>query len=292
MRFFLSIGLFVSVTLGGCGLYTPAKDPLLSESIEPDRTTLQGDYETGLIAHITCEIGQGLLEAHNNFDLKWLDDWGTTITQSSTAEDQGGLSPGLTAINPLHNVVFPFSTGGNVISPQSFSFSVGGSASANALRTETIQYTFKNSVIRRLESGDCSYLQNGIMIDGDLKIRQFIYDKAVIANSSNASALTNGNDTKTRPPFNTFTEEITFVAAYGATATPTWHLARISANTAANLATTERTITNDLVITLGPLNPKEPKLDEPLRLSDAAMSQHLTRVQASAIAVSVTGQTH
>ena len=63
------------------------------------------------------------------------------------------------------------------------------------------------------------------------------------------------------PPYNTWTDEITFVSSYGATATPTWHLARSSANTSSNLVIAQRTNTNDLIITLGPLDPcQQPSL--------------------------------
>jgi hypothetical protein len=126
------------------------------------------------------------------------------------------------------------------------------------------------------------------LIDGDLKVREFIYDKAQIIKGSN------GLWDKSRAPFNAWTEEITFVAAYGASATPTWKLARLSANTSANLFVTERTNTNDVVITLGPLkdDPNPVVSKTPLTLVPEAMSQHNSRVAANAIAVSVSGQSH
>jgi hypothetical protein len=100
-------------------------------------------------------------------------------------------------------------------------------------------------------------------------------------------------------PFNTFTEEITFVAAYGGSFTPTWKLARISANASSNLIIGQRTNTNDLIITLGPVKTKDNaghNLDTtgriPVQLEDYAVNQHQARVQAAAIAVSVAGQSH
>jgi hypothetical protein len=146
------------------------------------------------------------------------------VTLSLTVEDQSGLAPGISAVAPLHNVIFPFSSGGNVISSQSFSLSIGGTASVNALRTETIQFTMKNS--EAIRQKDCD--ANGVLIDGDLKIREFIFDKAVIAAAGNGAW-----DTK-RPPYNSWTEEITFVSAYGGSITPTWKLARVTANTSSN----------------------------------------------------------
>ena len=130
------------------------------------------------------------------------------------------------------------------------------------------------------------------MIDGDLKIKEFIMDKATIAALGNDTLFGNGPSAIKRPVFNTLTAEITFVAAYGGSATPTWHLARFTANTASNLLIGERTNTNDLIITLGPLESREPKKDSPVTLVTAAMNQHNARVSASAIAVAVQGQSH
>jgi hypothetical protein len=307
--------LILTAGLAGCGLYTPDKDPFTGDAPNASGTTRQGNYESLIVNHITCEIAQGLHDAES-LKLPWLKTWGTTVTQTITQEDQSGLAPGISAITPLHNVIFPFATGGNVLSPQSFSLNFGGTASANALRTEAIQYTFRNSDILYYTDANpdgCASLQSGVMIDGDLKIREFIYDKAVIARLGNASLRVDVPPDLPPwklPPFNTFTEEITFIAAYGGSFTPTWHLARITANASSNLAIAQRTNTNDLVITLGPIKcpeplgrparirskdaspPCPPSTESPVQLVDAAMNQHNSRVQAAAIAISIQGQTH
>jgi hypothetical protein len=278
--------------LAGCGLSTPDKDPFSSDKPTEFGTTRQGNYENSIVNHVTCEIARGLDDA-KRLQLPWLNDWGTTVTQSITVEDQTGLAPGISSITPLQNVVFPFATGGNVVSPQSFSVSFGGTASANALRTEMIQYTFRNSdILLYTDPHSCMTKQPGVMIDGDLKIREFIYDKATIAALGNASLVGEGKHPWQRPVFNTFTEEITFVAAYGGTFTPTWKLARLTSNTSSNLIVGQRTNTNDLVITLGPLASRTPAADRPVELIAAAMNQHNARVSAAAIGVSIQGQSH
>jgi hypothetical protein len=367
--------LVVAATLTACGTYTPDKDPFQSDAPAQNGNgnTKQGAYETAIVDHVECEIAQGLEQA-KKFELSWLEKWGTTVTQTITVEDQTGLAPGISMITPFKNGFFPFaaSNGGNVVIAQSFSFSLGGTASANALRTETIQYTFRNEDLLDIYERNPSACKGprGVMIDGDLKIREFIYDKAQVASSSTLDTLhrfqvpeSKGEELISKTsPFNTFTEEITFIAAYGANATPTWHLARFSADTSSNLLVSQRTNTNDLVITLGPIKcpqtkfgtdisiskllnevekgnvrkvvmkgaeidaefkdkrkvqtyvPNDPELIRPLYkvrsfefrpsneqacpenglpvLVDTAMNQHQARVQANAIAVSVTGQTH
>lgn len=124
-----------------------------------------------------------------------------------------------------------------------------------------------------------------MLIDGDLKIKEFIFDKAVVAAAGNGAW-----DTK-RPPYNSWTEETTFVSAYGGSITPTWKLARLTANTSSNLVVAQRTNTNDLIVTLGPLQSRSEAQKNPpfsaFQLTASAMNQHNARVQANAIAVSV-----
>ena len=288
----------ILAALSGCGLYTPDKDPFASDApVAPDyKYTRQGSYESGVVDHITCEISQALAQAASKYNLPWLyNKWGTAVTLSITVEDQTGLSPGISFLQPLNNVLFHFPTGGTVTSPQSFSFSIGGTASVNGLRTEAIQYTVRNK--DAIAHSNCGNIGDGVLIDGDLKIREFIFDKVQIV------AAGNGLWDLKNPPYNTWTEEITFVSSYGGTATPTWHLARISANASSNLVVGQRTNTNDLIITLGPLDPCQmlppptsgcpPGVATgPLELTAAAMNQHNARVAANAIATSISGQSH
>jgi hypothetical protein len=166
--------------LAACGLYTPDKDPFSSDArIPPENIeTRQGDYESGIVDHVVCEISRGVRDAQQLLKNPAFENhWGTTVSLTITVEDQTGLSPGISLIKPLQNVIFPFPTGGNVTSSQSFSLSIGGTASVNALRTETIQRTAKN---KGLIEYPCGGKWSGVLIDGDLKIGEFIYDKAII----------------------------------------------------------------------------------------------------------------
>jgi hypothetical protein len=295
----LRIAALCVLSLAACGTYTPDKDPFSSNSPGSGGglRTRQGKYENAIVIHVTCEIGEGLRLAQRLNIPRIINDWGTTVTQSITVEDQTGLAPGITGITPLHNQLFTFPTGGPVTAAQSFSWSLGGTASANGLRTETIQYTFRNKDILFNTNPGCNN-NSGVMIDGDLKIREFIYDKAQIWALGNGSLVGVGPLAYQLNPFNTFTEEITFVSSYGGTLTPTWKLARITANASSNLVVGQRTNTNDLIITLGPLKTKNGKPIDyskgnvPVQLDDISVNQHQARVQANAIAVSVAGQSH
>ena len=187
-----------------------------------------------------------------------------------------------------------------------FSASIGVSGAATATRTETIQFTYLNSDLITLGKNypSCEKLRSGAMIDGDLKIRQFILDKALIAKYGNASLFDNrsvgfkkelGNQkplyTWQWPVFNTFTEEITFLAAYGGNFTPSWKLATLAADTTGSLLSAERTYTNDVIITIGPVGGVPSPL-VPLALDGPSQNQHNARVQGNAIATSIQSQSH
>lgn len=297
---------WLPMLLGACGFVVPTKSEIRSDEPAPPEPgkigyTEQGDYENKIVDHIVCELSTGLLKATTDFRrLPWLEGWGAAVTLTITAQDQSGLNAGVTVTDPLHNIVKAFSSGGNVTLSQSRSLSVGGTAAATSTRTETIQFTYLNSDLLRYArvQEDCmEEATKGTQMDGDLKIRQFLYDKAMIARLGNASLYSStskgfkANSFKrpdkpwSWPVFNTFTEEISFIAAYGGNLTPTWKLAQMTANASGSFLAAERTYTNDLIITLGPVKP--PNENVAAALDSAAQAQHNARVTASALATSI-----
>jgi hypothetical protein len=332
------------VGVGGCGLSVPEKYVLTPDRLDQSTNLSSGgNYEDMIIQHIYCEIAVGLKKAYvqvktpesnKQVQLNWLSDWGTAITLAITAEDQSGLNPGLSLTMPFENRVFTFPTGGNVTSPQSFNFGIGGSASTSATRSETIQFTYTNEgllqeaeyLLKEQPNFDkeqpdyddaCKFLQSGVMIDSDLKIWEFIYDKAVIAAQGNAAAWVHdtgkvqvpvldkcgkpvpdcsGNSTMkwvykphrnfnkhpSWPLYNTFTENITFTATFGGNVTPTWKLARLSVNGSGTLLSATRTNTNQLTITMGPIG-TQPSAMAAAQLKQNAQTQHDNTVLSNQI---------
>ena len=298
---FVSMKLFtclVACFLSACGAVTPNKKLFSLDKPDEFGRSSGARYENNLVLHIRCETAEGLTYALKHWDLPWLKDWGTSITLTITDLDQSGLSAGVTAINPLLNSTPKYPAGGAVTIAQMFSLGVGGSAAANATRTETIQYTYTNMDLLEYarqanlqSSADCLKFQHLPQIDGDLKIREFINDKAELAGLNNTSLRGYKFDDYMYPTFNTFTEEINFVSSFGGNITPSWKLARVSANTNGNFLAAMRTTTDDLVITIGPL--QQPfKRDRPIQLEAAAQNQHNARVSGNAIATSIQSQAH
>jgi hypothetical protein len=284
----------IALGLCGCGLFVPEKNALVPDTIDQQtKVSTGGSYENAIVAHINCEVKVGLVLAYDNLaplsgKLEWIKDWGTAVTLMITTEDQSSLTPGITINNPLTNSIKTFSTGNTVTTAQSTSVGFGATGSANATRTETIQFTYVNKELMdearayHLHPGSCN--QNGVMIDGDLKIWEFIYDKAVVAAGGNGSTRA-----PARPLYNTFTEDITFVASFGGNVTPTWKLARFSANTSGTLLSGTRTSTNELTITLGPLQTPI-SATKPVQLQSAAQTQHTNTVLAGRTATANASQ--
>ncbi len=257
------VPLAIGMLLSGCGLAVPQKDPTRGNPIDKYRRTRQGKVESNIIANIRCEVTKGLYEAKESQVMDWLNDWGTTITLDLTWEDQSSLDPG-------------FSYAGPIGTGKTFSVGTGLSLSAHATREETITFTLDNSVLlqeaalTRNSAGklDCKALEDGTPVQSDLDIDGFIRDKTTIAG---------GNEARTRsidqPQFSTFTDKLTFVAAYGGTVTPGWKLTRVSWNPSGTLAGATRTNTSLVVVTLGPLDKKASATSGP-QLSEAARVNH------------------
>jgi hypothetical protein len=213
-------------------------------------------------------------------------DWGTSVTLTFTYQDQGAVNPNVSLIAPLENSVRTFPVGGNIVGPQSIAWGIGATASANATRTESIQFTYLNKDLYRFAEKQfplnphlCETTNTGILIDSDLKIDEFIYDKATIASLGNAT----GAVPTSYPPYNTFQEQITFVVSYGGSFAPAWKFARVAVNPTGTLAGASRTDTDSLTITLGEAQAATPATAAQLKSASA-------QLHSSGVAATQTGQ--
>ncbi len=280
------------LVLGGCGLTVPEKSVFRAEAPDPavQYFSQQGLYEHKLVKHIVCELANAVYEGVEHSGLPWLVGWGTSVTLTISAENQSSFNPSVSFTEPFGNVLRHFSTG-VVTASQSFSMPVGGNASANTTRTETIQFTMLNTALiqyaeRKAQTyTECSDLADGVMIDGDLKIRNFINDKVMIAAFGPLASYTPAD----WPIYNTFTENLTFIAILGGNLTPTWKLWNVTAANTNPLLMAQATYTNTLVVTEGPIGTFPTQYAAPA-LSTSAQLQHNAQVQAAAIATSLQGQ--
>lgn len=240
IRIFLAC--VVATSLPGCGVFTPEKGLLFNDDVDPPAASPQGMFEFNVVQHIKCEIRTGMWKAGHLPSSKWLEKLGAQVTLKLIVEDQS-------ALNPTASFLSPFGLAG----VESFTLGIGGMGTAHATRTETIQFTYSNGELwneaykdARAGLNDCQSFQKGILIDSNLKIGQFIYDKAVVAN---------GVSGVKGQPFSQLQFEINFVASFSGNITPTWKFTRTTVNGSGTFLSATRTNTNDVIITLGALTP-------------------------------------
>jgi hypothetical protein len=138
------------------------------------------------------------------------------------------------------------------------------------------------------------------MIQSDLKIAEFIFNKAFIASvpgsvpqPRDAMASANKPAAATPPkaiPYSIFSYEIAFVASYGGNITPTWKFARITADPSSPLFMSSRQKTNDLTVTLGPATPATK--NHPALVSSKAEGVSMSLLIGQAVASSIQSQSH
>lgn len=227
--------------------------------------------------------------------------WGTAVYLQVQVEEQSQLNPGVSVTEPFHNAygvvagpnslpLTPASLAAPTIAaiPQNFNLGIGASATAHATRQETIQFTLNNAYLLQRMKGthsedlQCDHVGNktsGVMIESNLKIDDFIYDKAALASYENI--IDTGPNWA---PYNTFQEQLTFVASYEGGVTPTWKFARASVNPSSPTLAAQRTDTNTLIITLGQMDPsKKPGPFVPQELVGAGATQHNAAAAAALI---------
>ena len=114
-------------------------------------------------------------------------------------------------------------------------------------------------------------------MQGDLKIEEFLYDKATVSANGEAS---NANPNK--PPFSTLSNDLTFVSSFGGSVDPVWKLARFTGNTSPTLFNATRGRTNELLLTMAPINKEQTKKQDVVVLIDIGIAVHNAALIGSA----------
>lgn len=270
----------------GCGVSIPEKSVVHSDAIAysvdgSPKLSREGGIESDIIAHIRCEIRNGVADAVKLNTVPWLKDWGATVTLKLTWDETGGATPGVTFLDAL-------------AAGEQFALGLGVSANRHATRLETITFTFSNAELLEEQAKDekagyaksCIKMPDGTAITSNLEIDQFIFDKATIAATGEATSHTDLKESI----YSAFQEEITFVATYGASVTPTWKLTKLTANSSGTFLTASRSHTSNLIITLGPVDKKNSKKNGPTKLSQDAASQHTAALIGGQTASAIVSQ--
>jgi hypothetical protein len=245
--------------------------------------TVEESDENTILNQIKCELHKGVQDTlydprfypptdTTGRSVDWLKGWGAKVALQLTVDEKGSLNPGLNLTEPLHKA-------GTL-----FSFGFGIQTSSEASRQESIAATYAfNDLLLEGPIAKCSD-ENGILIHSDLKIGEFISNKAYVTRIPGTLPPTaTTTDPSGKPKFlDALSYEAKFIVIYGANATPGWTFVRLSVNPA-QLASAMRTKTQDVLITLGEVtNPARPP-NVPPQLSSQAETLHNARLSGQSV---------
>lgn len=236
--------------------------------------------------------------------LDWLKTWGAQVTLVMTVDEKTSLNPGATLTPPVPPASVAF--GANKVSSvaQSGSIGLSGTGSVDATRKQTLSWLVKfkdwtddSSLAQARKRRDALYAEAlaarsntvastcanriGPFVEGDLQFRDWLYTSLLPAAVKGgvggdfpqelaAEAAASKKDV--------LQDDITFVVLYGGSINPAWKLLRVSANQASpSLFGVQRTRTEDLLVTMGPLAPDG-------TLSTATQNQALASLIGIAVA--------
>jgi len=246
------LALISTLALTGCS--SGAFVPEAQEFYEPK--AFEKADENVIVNQVKCEIHLGVQNALDDFgdSVAWLKTYVAKVTFKLTMDEKGTLSPGVSYIKPFSSAVLTFAGAPSVSVSRMFSLGGGVSGSSEAQRIETLGFTYKVSDL--LKEGrltpPCSN-ETGILIHSDLKIPDFIVNKAYIArvpgSVSEAIASPRGLG---QNPFNAFNYEVSFDVIYSGNITPSWKFTFVTANPSSPLFSSSRSRTHDVTITMGP----------------------------------------
>jgi hypothetical protein len=280
-NYFLLITL--STTVGGCGFFTPEMQTFW-EGKDQEKA-----FENVIVNNIKCEIRNGVYDAQQLLktpgrypgnDIGWLEQQGATVSLKLSVDQKSALNPGI-------------SYGGAI-----FSAGVGTANSTDATRTEIVAFTYSFHDLLH-EKGVEKFLgvpckdENGVFIQSDLKIRDFIFNKVFLAKVPGSVVIEDVPGAKPKTisdPFSTFSDQITFVVAYGVNGTPTWKFTRITVNPSSPLLSTSEQRTQDLTITIGKTTPATK--NSPAQPSLEAINLHEAALIGQAVATAIQSQAH
>lgn len=177
------------IAMTGCAVNVPNMGEIGQTQIQRELS------ESNFIAHIQCELREGLQRARADYDrdnanlqhdlhlsyvpIDWVKDWGVTVTLEFEVEAKATTSPGLSITDPLENAVKIFPENGNVTIARSHSAKFGVGYTRDISRTEKLSFFFAFKDWEKPITGTCKTI--ALVPDSDLKIYDFLHSKIMLA---------------------------------------------------------------------------------------------------------------
>jgi hypothetical protein len=275
----------LGAALPGCGLFVPEMQPFFKSRTE------ELAFENIIVNNIKCELRHAVVETqrrlatrhspHPGNDISWLEQQGATVSLKLAVDEKSALNPGMTYTDTP---------------PLPFSLGLGSSNSVDATRTEIIAFTYSFYDLLHQRGIDLTAPcenEDGVFIQSDLKIKDFILAKVLLAKVPGSVLIGDVPGKRATPvasPFSTFSYQATFVASYGVSASPSWKFTRVAVNPSGTFFSTSQQRTQDLTITIG--KTARATATRPATPSPEAIALHNAALIGQAVATAIQSQSH
>jgi hypothetical protein len=298
----MSLVLLISSSLSGCGTLVPQ----VGEIWDDNSGKSAHDLEMKIKTKIYCELQSAVSYINDpkerepfqewyrgkERDIKPLpDSWGVQMTISLTVEESTNLNPGISFNTPMIPGTTFFPNKITVPGPQSYNFGLGGTLSSDATRTDKFTFYY---LVKDLEgvAPSCSpdvrdpqdLHGSSLLLESDLGIKKWLNNAMNIRTSLGVSEPVQQE---------VISYDVKFDIVSSGSATPTWKLVRVTTgNGGANLFSTKRERTHELMLTFGPTQPPSPSMDklkkkQPAQPGTLATNDALAQQIGSAVAIAV-----
>ncbi len=232
--------LFSLLALAGCGSRTPP----ISDYGNEARTQ---ELIHAIVHSVHCEIFNAVSSV---IPTSWanshqfLEGWGAEVLLTLQIDE-------ITALNPNGVWSIPLTP------PNFFTFGLGGTISQHATRTEKLNFFYSVDEIQTLKAKQlsCSIPPNpgSMLVQSDLGLRQWLEAEAVGINTDEFRIPEQPDSVFKQ---NVLQHEIKFDLLASGNITPGFKIVNVNVNQTGSLFSTSRERVHDLLITLGPIDPK------------------------------------
>lgn len=238
--------VFLSAVLVGCGTVAPGLQEIGDEAllVQSIVTSVHCEVANAVRAVIDKDSG-GNLKRLGAVEKEWYNKWGAEIALTLALDDKLTLSPNAVGMPP---------------SPASAVFTIGGNAAlgSQATRTDKVNYfyTMKQLYARAPCKAGLQPRQGApsIIIQSDLKTADWLNDQLLPYQTREANLVTSSSGILKQ---NVLSHEIKFIVSTSGGITPAFTLTRATVNRSGTFLSASRDRTSDMIITFGPLDPKQ-----------------------------------
>jgi len=259
--------LLISSSLSGCGTLVPQ----IGEIWDDNSGNSAHDLEMKIKKKIYCELQYAVSFINNpnyreTFKQYYLwkeknikplpESWGVQVQIFLTVDENTALAPGVTFNTPMIPGTTFFPNKITVPGSQSYSFSLGGTLSSDAMRVDKFTFYY---LVKDLEGEQpqCSpdnrdpedFQGSSLLLESDLGIYKWL---------NNAMNIRSSVGTSQPVQQEVMSYDVKFDILSSGNVTPTWKLVRVTTSSS-NLFSTKRERTHQMILTFGPAAPSTAK---------------------------------